>query len=87
MLLFSVKYVRQSRFTKPFCSSTTDEAKKMLALAALDSPEVKLFPQDYELYYFGTFNDVDGQIVFDGPSLIGSLKDFVKDFPEIFNAD
>jgi len=73
-------YDQKARFfSAPFTSMTTDTATRDFVRAVTDSRGmVDKFPQDYELYCIGQFNDETGHVIpFEIPVLLTRGSDHI----------
>lgn len=60
--LYSIRDAKGEVFGTPFSQLTHGEAERSFARAVAD-PQTMMsqFPEDYDLYYLGTFDDSTGQ--------------------------
>lgn len=74
--IFSVRDIKVSVYNVPFYSDSEIQAIRNVHAAMANQPDMLIsqFPQDYELYYVGEFEDVTGKMVsLDSPKFIINL--------------
>lgn len=64
--LFAVKDVKSGRFAAPFLADNIQVAKRNVAWAMKDQTTAFFnFPEDYQLYKLGSFDEQTGELVSD----------------------
>ncbi|QXP08070.1 MAG: nonstructural protein [Arizlama microvirus] len=88
MKIFSLRDIKIGRYHMPFLHHSENEAVRAVMLAMMgEKGELCNFPEDFELYQLGTFEEVIGQIKpFDGPKFLiscSSIKNLIQKRKEI----
>lgn len=61
--LFSIRDAKAEKFYPPFVKSAHGEAERDFMTAVRDDKStINKYPQDFDLYYLGQFNDEDGKM-------------------------
>lgn len=62
---FSIRDSKSEIFSTPFLQHSHAEAERTLAHLSQDkNSQISQFPEDFDLYFLGTFDDVKGTAVF-----------------------
>ncbi|QXP44283.1 MAG: nonstructural protein [Arizlama microvirus] len=72
--IFAVKDNKASCYNRPFSEINVLNAVRGLSVAVnTQESQIMHFPEDFDLYQFGTFDDVTGKMdMFDSPKFIQS---------------
>lgn len=63
MEIFAIRDTKAEAFNPPFYQRTKAEAERSLQRLVLDpDSNVSKFPEDFDLYHLGTYNDSTGEI-------------------------
>jgi len=79
LIVFSVRDLKAEMFSRPFFSKAPGEAIRSFSMEC-ENPESMLhrYPDDYQLYRVGEFNELTGELVYTGPSApVCGARDFV----------
>lgn len=70
--IYSIRDSKADLYNPPFYQKTHGEAERSFAQLTKDSKStISQFPEDYDLYYLGTYDDLTGKIeVLDSPQHI-----------------
>ncbi len=70
--MFSIRDIKGEIFNPPFFSRSHGDAERNFTQAARDpKTTISQFPQDYDLYYIGEYDDASGRVIqTDPPKLI-----------------
>lgn len=61
--MFSIRDTKGEIFNPPFFARSHGEAERQFHRAAMDpQTTISQFPEDYDLYYLGEYDDFDGSI-------------------------
>lgn len=62
MKVFTIRDTKAGMYNTPFYAHTHGEAERSFRELAMDEKSlVSKYPEDYDLYYVGTFNSVTGK--------------------------
>lgn len=78
--LYSIKDLKTQKFFPPFFASNRDEACRLMREQVnYKSSLISSFPEDYELYFLGSFEDFTGEIDTENPQFICGLNSLKQD--------
>jgi len=81
LMLFSTFDRKAEVFARPFCERSTTSAMRAFS-AAVQHPEsgaLHEYPEDFDLYLIGTFDDDDGSIEVNGLHLIANAAAVMRE--------
>ena len=62
--VYSVRDSKGEVFLQPFLQKTHGEAERNFKTAAMDDKSsINKYPEDFDLYFLGEFDDVEGKII------------------------
>ena len=75
-MVFSIYDNKASAFASPFLQANEEMALRGIRTVISSQPEQMMsqYPEDFELYYLGTFDDQSGEFVGQTPKSIGNIK-------------
>jgi len=78
--MFSIRDIKGECFNPPFFSRTHGDAERSFTRLALDPQStISQFPEDYDLYFIGEYDDENASIVQNGqPKLVMNARQIQK---------
>jgi len=76
--IFAIRDLKIGAYKSPFVARNAGDATRMLQGAVrAGNSQLSEYPQDFELYYIGTFNDLSGQLDSVKPEFVCSALSLV----------
>lgn len=75
-MVFSIYDNKAGAFASPFLQGNEEVALRGIKTVMAERPQdmMSRYPEDFELFYLGTFDDHDGKLSIHTPKSIGNIK-------------
>lgn len=78
--IFTIRDAKGEFYTQPFIKKTHGEAERDFRMLVNDEKsQINQFPEDYDLYYLGTFDDESGKMETSAPTHLIAARNLLKD--------
>lgn len=81
MNYYSVRDIKSATFNRPFVGLSIEQVKRSLYMSLLtQESEIAKFPEDFELYLIGEFDDQAGALVGQTPAMLCNIREIVAEY-------
>lgn len=80
MNYYAIRDIKSQTFNRPFVGLTLDQVKRSLYYSMSQESEFSRFPEDFELYLVGDFDDHTGVITGQTPTMICNCMEIKRSF-------
>lgn len=83
---YCIRDIKSNTFNRPFGGLTVEQVKRSIySSIAQGNSEIAQFPEDFEFYFIGEFDDQTGFITGQQPVMICNCREIVSSYERIQN--